>query len=431
MTTLLFDLHDGIRDLAGSANAKRLVLAKAQLYLERLSKESGGDLQLQRELASAYEKTGDLLHDAIGPGGADADSLANYQKALDLRQTISSREKGSLAARRDVAFSLSKVGDGLFFNGQTTGALAGYQRALTMQESVLRLDMSNPESQRVAGYIQNRRCIVLAAGGDAVGANAACRASIDYLDKIAPPLGNDRHLRRTLGSTCAAYGNLLRHLKQIPEALLLLSKANSVFEALAAEQPNNVEYRRLIAYTQIYVAQALLARDDREGAMKTYSKAIASMQALMSIDPSDSKAPAGLALALTRMATEMATLGDRANAEKAGGEAIELMRAVAERPGAGAYEWNDYANALLKSEIESLRQPAKALELALRATRATKQSNAMFLDTLAWAYFRTGDTPAAIRTEREALGLVPAGNARGQGLRMELEQGLAQFENKL
>ena len=43
-------------------------------------------------------------------------------------------------------------------------------------------------------------------------------------------------------------------------------------EALAAEQPNNVEYRRLIAYTQIYVAQALLAQDDRAAAMASSSR---------------------------------------------------------------------------------------------------------------------------------------------------------------
>jgi tetratricopeptide (TPR) repeat protein len=238
-------------------------------------------------------------------------------------------------------------------------------------------------------------------------------------------------VRRTLASTCAAFGNLLRHLNQVPEALTQLAKASALFEALAKEQPNNVEYRRLIAYTQIYAAQALLAQEDRVGAMATYAKAVASMQTLMSIDPSDSKAPAGLALALTRMAAEMKKAGDLANAEKAGGEAIELMRAVAERPGAGAYEWNDYANALLKPEIESLRQPAKALELALRANRATKDSNAMFLDTLAWAYFRSGDARSAVRAERQALSLVPAGNALGQGLRSELEQGLAQFEAEI
>ena len=429
VTTLLFDLHDGIRDLAGSAAAKRLVLAKAQLYLERLSRESSGDLQLQRELASAYEKTGDLLHDAIKPGAAEADSLANYQKAFALRQSISLQEKGSLPARRDVAFSLSKVGDGRFFNGQTARALADYERALGLQEAVLRQDASGPESQKVAGYIQNRRCIVLAPAGDAVGATGACRASIAYLDAVTPPLGNDVRLRRTLASSCAAYGNLLRHLNQLPDALRHLDRASALFDALAAEQPNNVEYRRLIAYTRIYVAQALLAQGDREAAMQTYSKAIASMQTLMSIDPSDSKAPAGLALALTRMATEMARIGDVPNATKAGRQAIELMRAVAERPGAGAYEWNDYANALLKSEIEALRQPDKALELALRATRATGESNAMFLDTLAWAYYRTGDATLAVQTQRKALSLVPAGNALGQGLRVELEQGLAQFEN--
>jgi eukaryotic-like serine/threonine-protein kinase len=431
VNTMLFEVHDGIRDLAGSAAARRLVLAKSQQYLERLSKESDGDLQLQRELASAYEKTGDLLHDAIEPGGTDAASLANYQKALELRQTISRQEMNSLAAQRDLAFSLSKVGDGQFFNGHTDVALADYQRALTLGESVLRQDASNPQSQKVAGYIQNRRCIVLAASGDAVRATEACRASIAYLDRVAVPLATDRLVRRTLASTCAAFGNLLRHLNQIPEALRYLAKASALFEALTVEQPNNVEYRRLIAYTQIYVAQALLAKDDREGAMDTYSKAIALMQTLMSIDPSDSKTPIGLALALTRMATEMNKIGDLPRAEKAGGEAIELMRAVSERPESGAYEWNDYANALLKSEIESLRQPAKALELALRATRATNDSNAMYLDTLAWAYYRTGDAPSAIRTERRALSLVPAGNALGQGLRVELEQGLAQFETAI
>ena len=113
---------------------------------------------------------------------------------------------------------------------------------------------------------------------------------------------------------------------------------------------------------------------------------------------------------------------------RTGKQRADYAGTVAERAGAGPYEWNGYANALMKSEIESLRQPAKALELALRATRAAKDPNPLFLDTLAWAYFRTGDVAAAIRTERQALALVPAGNALGQGLRTEIEQGLAQFE---
>jgi tetratricopeptide (TPR) repeat protein len=428
VTTLLFDLHDGIRDLAGSAGMRRLVLAKAQQYLEILAKESGNDLQLQRELASAYEKTGDLLHDAPGPAGPDDSSLKNYQKAFELRQAIARQEKAEVRAQRDLAFSLSKVGDGEFFNGQTEHALSDYEGALKMQTAVLQRNPSDPESQKVLGYIQNRRCIVLATAGDAIHAVEACRLSIAALDPVVLVLRNDRLVRRTLAATCAAYGNLLRHLNRIPEALTYLAKASSLFEALAAEQPNNVEYRRLIAYTQMYVAQALFAQDDRAGAMRTFSKAAQSMQTLISIDPTDSKAPAGLALTLSSMAAEMKKSGDLPAAERASSEAIELMRAVAERPGAGPYEWNVYADILLKSEIERLREPAKALDLALRASRATQETNPTFLDTLAWAYFRTGDTAAAVRTERKALSLVPAGNALGQGLRSELEQGLAQFE---
>ena len=430
VTTLLFDLHDGIRDLAGSAPARRLVLAKSQQYLESIAKESNGDVRLQRELASAYEKTGDLLHEALGPE-ADAGSLRNFEKALQLRQEIASSEPANLAAKRDVAFSLSKAGDGQFFNGRIGLALENYQQALSLEEAVLRQGPADPESRQVAGYIQNRRCIVLAASGDAVQASAACSAAISWLDPLTQTPRADRKARRALAATCAAYGNLLRHLDRIPEALELFAKASVLFEALAAEQPSNVEYRRLIAYTRIYLAQAQLAQGDRGAAMVTYSKAAESMHALMSIDPSDSKAPTGLALALSGMAGEMKKLGDPVNAARAGSEAIELMRALAERPGAGPYEWNGYANALLKSEIESLREPAKALDLALRATHAAKEPNPLFLDTLAWAYFRTGDAASAIRTEREALALVPAGNALGQGLRTEIEQGLAQFEKKL
>ena len=128
------------------------------------------------------------------------------------------------------------------------------------------------------------------------------------------------------------------------------------------------------------------------------------------------------------MAVQMKKSGDLLNAEKTNGEALELLRTLAERPGSGPFEWNDYAGGLVKSEFDSLRQPTRALELALRASREAKDANPTILDTLAWAYYLTGDVTTAIRTERKALSLVPAGNAMGQGLRHELEQGLAAFE---
>jgi len=78
----------------------------------------------------------------------------------------------------------------------------------------------------------------------------------------------------------------------------------------------------------------------------------------------------------------MKKIGDHANAEKAAAEALELERAVAERPAAGPFEWNEYANGLVKADFASLKQPAKALDLALRAAHGTKESDPIILDTL-------------------------------------------------
>jgi eukaryotic-like serine/threonine-protein kinase len=427
-TTLLFDLHDGIRDLAGSASARKLVLAKAQQYLEVLSKESGDDLQLQGELATAYEKTGDLLTDAIGLSTTDGSALASYNKALQLREAIARRKEPDLRDQRALAYSLMKVSNGHFLHGETSKAVEDCQRAFEMQQKVLLRDTSDAESRRVMGYIQNRRCIVLAASGDALHAREACGASALYLEPFAGAPPGDKVVRRVLASTWATYGNLLRNLKELPESLRYLDKATGLYETLAAEQPNNVEYRRLASYTQIYIALARMAQNDHAGAMAAYSKAVASMQMLLSIDPSDAKAPFALAFALMKMSDQMKKIGDHANAEKAAAQALELERAVAERPAAGPFEWNEYANGLVKADFASLKQPAKALDLALRAAHGTKESDPIILDTLAWAYFQSGDSPAAIRTERKALILVPASNALGQGLRNELEQGLAKFE---
>jgi hypothetical protein len=50
----------------------------------------------------------------------------------------------------------------------------------------------------------------------------------------------------------------------------------------------------------------------------------------------------------------------------------------------------------------------------------------IFLDTLAWAYFRNGDASRAIATEKKALALLPADQK--SGIRAEIEKGLAEFE---
>ncbi|HXD19493.1 MAG TPA: hypothetical protein VN654_20915, partial [Vicinamibacterales bacterium] len=68
----------------------------------------------------------------------------------------------------------------------------------------------------------------------------------------------------------------------------------------------------------------------------------------------------------------------------------------------------------------------KALRIMLKVDTVTKGANPLFLDTLAWAYYRNHDVPKSIATEKKALSLLAPGQA--SGIRAEIEKGLAEFE---
>jgi serine/threonine protein kinase len=55
-SSFLFEFHDAIAHLPGSTPARKLVVSKALEYLSSLEAESGSDVSLQQELATAYDR---------------------------------------------------------------------------------------------------------------------------------------------------------------------------------------------------------------------------------------------------------------------------------------------------------------------------------------------------------------------------------------
>ena len=58
--SMLFEVHDAIQNLPGATPARKVLVDRATEYLDKLAQESKGDLSLQRELAAAYERVGDV-----------------------------------------------------------------------------------------------------------------------------------------------------------------------------------------------------------------------------------------------------------------------------------------------------------------------------------------------------------------------------------
>ena len=80
----------------------------------------------------------------------------------------------------------------------------------------------------------------------------------------------------------------------------------------------------------------------------------------------------------------------------------------------GSTHLDEGAWTLLTNDIEELRDPARALGFARRACTLEEAAGGKelwsYLDTLALAQHRSGDTGAAVQTQRRAISLIPKEN---------------------
>jgi tetratricopeptide (TPR) repeat protein/tRNA A-37 threonylcarbamoyl transferase component Bud32 len=425
-SSLLFDLYDGVRDLAGSATARRLIVAKAQHQLELLNADAGEDIGLQRDLAASYERMGELRVDPHRPDKNDAAAAVEaYRHAVSLRRRIAGSAGALPRDQSDLALSLAKLGDGEFLAGDTRQALADYQNAHSMAQRLLRSQPADPSMPRALGTVDERLCIVLLAAGDNAGAMESCREGIATLSPLARTLTGNVEVQRLIATTQASYANALRLSGKPRDAATQAGLALESLEKLQALAPSNAEYRRLAASTETILAGSLAASGDIPASLDAFGRAIRSMDIAVEIDPSDLGSPLRLAGTLLAFSRQLGQGAEKIRAHDAARQALQLLEQTSQKPGAGAVEWNEYADALLKVDWPDLRAPAKALALAGNAVASSQRQNPFFLDTLAWAYFRTGNTPKAVETEREALRLLP-GDAKG-GLHDELAHGLESF----
>ena len=108
----LFDFEQSIHDLPGATPARQLLVKTALEYLSSLSREAHGDQDLTRELASAYEKVGDIQGSPnAGNIGDAAGAVRSYQQAIALHRSLGDASSGDPNARLGLSRTRSKTRD--------------------------------------------------------------------------------------------------------------------------------------------------------------------------------------------------------------------------------------------------------------------------------------------------------------------------------
>jgi eukaryotic-like serine/threonine-protein kinase len=309
--SLMFDINDSITNLPGATVARTLLVTKALKYLDSLATETSGDPSLQRELASAYQRVGDIqgLLNSQQNLGHSSDALESYRKALKIRETLAAADPSDRAAKGELAFMHQRVGQVCALLNDFGGAKENDQKAFTIYEA---LHAASPNDTKLtlslAGsyYTLGR---LFSVNGDWTNAVQNDLKAIELYEQVSRNKPDDSTARLSLAAgyreACYNVGKSGDRAK----ALALCRQAVGINEALEAGNPNEVRTRLDLAAAYSDLGTTLADGGDLLTAIQTWRKALASAESVSSADAKNARAHVAQALAENQLGLLLAKTG--------------------------------------------------------------------------------------------------------------------------
>ncbi len=292
--SLLFEVHDAIRDLPGSTGARRLLLERATEYLDQLATEAVGNDALAMELAVAYRKVGDLQ------GGSGSQSLGNAAAAVDsqhkgvaLLEPIYRRRPRDPAVVALYAHALSNASDAEHMNGQLPASIADAHRATELIRQVRALEPGNLERVRDLVTTSARECMVLGVASRFAEALSVCREFMALQREVVAAMPDSLYERRRLGVAFDQNAQIIEHSYQDGhpvgeprhQAIEYQRSALEIDAGIAAADPNNALAQRDVFTDEVNLAEAMLGAGEAADAVDYARRAILHVDQLIASDP--------------------------------------------------------------------------------------------------------------------------------------------------
>jgi len=297
--SLMFEVHDSIRDLPGATAARKLIIQRAQEYLDSLSQESKSDPVLLQELAAAYARLASVQGDGRDVNLGDTTSaLQNRHKAAQLLETAASLQPTDPTVRRKMAESFLALAVALHQTGDNQGMENYEKRALQTLEPLAAASAGDDNVQHALASAYESAAGTFRSKNDSVRALEYFQKALAIQERLANTDPQNQLFQRDISFSHKHLGGTLAEQNRLPEALQHYRAALAIDEAQLARNLNNVQDRYNITYTYSDTGFVLGKQGDFDAALAYYHKALDIRSALVAADPNDNRTLAGLASTL-------------------------------------------------------------------------------------------------------------------------------------
>jgi non-specific serine/threonine protein kinase/serine/threonine-protein kinase len=307
----LFDVHDAITGIAGTTEARALLVETGLEYLDRLAAEAGDDATLEREIARGYERLGTLQGGVmVANVGRSAAGLESFEKANALRRSLLERGAADETLLQEAARGELGVAQALSTLGRVKEAPPHSARAVDLSRRWLAAQPGVDAANELANALATHGYLLATAGELDAGLTPLREAVVVVQPALEGALPTDR-AGRVFTFACHRLALVLGELdaeRGRTEALELLARAIDVDRRALAADPNGSDRRRDLSRDAGLYARMLADAGRHQEALAGFHEVARLLEEEIRLDPADRLARRNLGALRSRMARSLIAL---------------------------------------------------------------------------------------------------------------------------
>jgi non-specific serine/threonine protein kinase/serine/threonine-protein kinase len=328
--SLIFDLHDAIQSLPGATPVRAQLMDSAAHALDGLSKNAPEDPQIQRELAAAYQRLGQVQGAPLTSNLGDlSGALSIYNKAVAILEKIHAKSPADLEISRLLASSYWDISSIYSRRGDKETAAQNGRKAIELRESAARAAAGTLDSKRESAVAFYMRANLAVDAGDLESARTARRQSYEIWESVAAADPNDSSAQFQVALAAKNLSAVEQRFQDFGSASRLLQRARQIDHQRSQASPQDARAHLDLSFDLSELAELSIRTGDVDEAAEFYTEARAIREALLARDPGNSRLKDRTAFISSRYGRVLLRLGRTQEARTSFERAFALRRELA------------------------------------------------------------------------------------------------------